>query len=224
MSRVRFKKGVTTKTLQLIISMPKEIDKEDLNQKIAFQVLMLDRFAQQRLATLKSELQGRRLTPEDLDSAAVSFESLELIPRGRAEISIVASKLSTEVKMGELVKYSFDIHNSGTVNLDRIRVTVKPPLDWSVNVVPEKNISLDVEARQRIEVEFIPAVDVVAGVYEATLLASTLHEGREVEADQKIMRIQVEGKSNFVIGAILMLVLVGMIVGVAVMTIKVARR
>jgi len=36
--------------------------------------------------------------------------------------------------------------------------------------------------------------------------------------------LQVEGKSSFLIGALLMLGLVGMIVGVAVMTIKVSRR
>ncbi len=223
-SRVRFKKGVTTKGLELIISMPKEIAKSDLNKKITFFVLMMDRFAQQRLADLKSETQGRSLTAEDLDSASISYETLELIPRGRAEITITASKFSTKVKMDEMIGYSFTLHNSGTVNLDRVRVELGLPLDWSAGITPEKNIDLEVGAKQKVDVEIIPAVDVVAGDYEVTLNASTLHEGRDVEASPKIMRIQIEGKSNFIVGAILMLVLVGMIVGVAVMTIKVSRR
>lgn len=224
-SRVRFKKGITTKSLQLIISMPKEIDKAALNEKIAFFVLMLDRFSQQRLATLKSEAQGRALTGEDLDSAAISYEALELIPRGRAEIEITANNFFQKVKIGEIIKCSFSLHNSGTVDLDRIRVKMGSlPLDWTANVVPEKNISLSVEEKKKIDLEIIPAVDVVAGDYEVKIESATLHEGRDVEADPKILRVQVEGKSNIVIGAILMIVLVGMIVGVAVMTIKVSRR
>jgi hypothetical protein len=38
------------------------------------------------------------------------------------------------------------------------------------------------------------------------------------------MRIQIEGKSNFLIGAILMVALIAMVVGVAVLTIRVSRR
>ncbi len=224
-SRVRFKKGITTKSLELIMSMPKEIDKEALNEKIAFFVIMLDRFAQQRLATLKSDAQGRALTAEDLDSAAISYETLELIPRGRAEIEITANNFFQKVKIGEIINCSFSLHNSGTVKLDRIRVKMGTlPLDWSANIVPEKNISLSVEEKKKIDLEIIPAVDVVAGDYEIKIESSTLHEGRDVEADPKILRVQVEGKSNIVIGAVLMIVLVGMIVGVAVMTIKVSRR
>jgi hypothetical protein len=223
-SRVRFKKGVTTKGLELILSMPKEIAKSDLNSKIAFFVLMLDRFSQQRLAELKSLAQGRSLADGDLDSAGISYETLELIPRGRAEIDITAGNFFTKVKMGEVIDYSFTLHNSGTVNLDRVQVELGLPLDWSASMSPEKNIDLDVGSKQKVDVEIIPAVDVVAGDYEVTLNAATLHEGSGVEATPKIMRIQIEGKSNFVVGAILMLVLVGMIVGVAVMTIKVSRR
>lgn len=223
-SRVRFRKGVTTKTLQLTISMPREIDPEALNEKVSFFVLMLDRFAQQRLATLKGDAQGRTLRAEDLDSARVSFEALELIPRGRAEITITASSFLEQAKIGEIVHYTFSLHNSGTVRLDRIRVELGLPLDWTANVTPEKNISLDVEEKKKIDVEVVPAIDVVASDYEIKMEASTLHEGREIEADPKILRVQIEGKSNFLIGAVLMLVLVGMIVGVAVMTIKVSRR
>jgi uncharacterized membrane protein len=70
----------------------------------------------------------------------------------------------------------------------------------------------------------VPAADIVAGDYEVKLEAKTVYQGKLVEAAYKQMRIQVEGKSNFLIGAILMILLIGMVVGVAVMTIKISRR
>lgn len=223
-SRIRFKQGVTTKLLQLTIDMPKEIPKEELTQKISFYVLVMDRFAQQRLADMKARLQGRAMHNEDLDSAKLSYENLELIPQGRAEVDIVVSNLYKKVKIGEPINFSFVLYNKGTVALDQIRLNLGLPLDWTANVKPEKDISLDVEAKCQIEVEVIPASGVAPGEYPLKLDAKTLHEGRDVDATSQNMRIEIEGKSNILIGAILMILLIGMIVGVAVMTIKISRR
>lgn len=223
-SRIRFKKGVTTKTLRLYLNMPGDLEKEKLNEKVVFQMLVLDRFAQQRLGPVKAKSQGLAVDAETLDSAELSYETLELIPRGRAEMSIVARNLFHKVKIKDLVAFSFNLENTGTVALDRIGVELTLPVDWSANVKPEKDITLAVGAKEKVEVEVVPATDVVAGDYEIKMEARTLHEGREIEAPAKTMRIQIEGKSNFLIGAILMIALVGMVVGVAVLTIKVSRR
>jgi len=223
-SRIRFKKGVTTKSMQLVINMPREIGKDALNVKIPFFVLALDRAGQQRLATSKSQSGGRALAGPELDSARLSYETLELVPRGRAEVSIEASNFYTPAKLGEPIKWSFTLHNTGTVRLDRIRIYTGPPMDWTVSVTPEKDIALDVEAKQRVDAEIIPAADVVAGEYQMKVEARTLYEGRDVEAVAQILHVKVEGKSNILIGSILMIVLIGMIVGVAVLTIKISRR
>ncbi len=223
-SRIRFKKGVTTKDITLFVNMPKEIAAEKLNEKLSFFVLALDRFAVQRLGDLKSKSEGLAIAREDLDSSNLSYEMLELIARGRAELNITASNLFHKVKIGDLADFNFSLHNSGTVPLERIRIASTLPLDWSANAVPEKEISLDVEGKNTVKMSVIPAPDVVAGDYEIKVTATTLHEGREIEAAAKTFRIQIEGKSNILIGTILMLALIGMVVGVAVMTIKVTRR
>jgi len=223
-SQIRFKKDVTAKQIRLIINMPRELDKESLNSRISFFVVVLDRFARQRLSELKNAVAGRAVTAEELDSASVSHEKLELIPRGKAELTIVSSNLFHKGRIGEPVVFEYFIHNTGTVNLDRIRTELTLPLNWTATVAPHKDISVDVGAKEKIAVEAIPAIDAVAGDYEATIDATTMHEGREIEAVDKIMRIQLEGKSNFLIGAILMTVLIGMIVGVAVVTIRISRR
>jgi len=223
-ARIRFKKGTTTKMIRFVINMPKEIPKEQLNEKITMQVMILDKFAQQRLATIRAAKQGLSLNSRDLDSAQVSYETLEMVPRGRAEVTITSTNLFIKAKVGDVIKYSFDLQNTGTVSLDRIRAYLTLPLNWTASMAPEKDITLDVEGKKKIDVEVIPAVDVIPGDYEIKIEARTVHQGRDIEATSKIMRLQVEGKSSFLIGALLMLGLVGMIVGVAVMTIKVSRR
>ncbi len=223
-SRIRFKKGNTTKTLKLYLNMPRELGKEKLNKKASFQVLALDRFAQQRLGTIKAESQELAIGHDALDSAGLAYETLELIPRGRAEIGIVARNLFHKANVGDLVSFNLSLENTGTVALERIGVDLTVPIDWSANVQPEKDIALAVGSEKQLAVEIVPAADVVAGDYEVKVAAITMHEGREVEATPKTMRIQIEGKSNFMIGAILMIALVGMVIGVAVLTIKVSRR
>ena len=61
-------------------------------------------------------------------------------------------------------------------------------------------------------------------VHEAKIESFTHHEGREVRSASKIVRIAIEGKSNFLMAAILLIVLVGLVLGVAVMTIRISRR
>jgi len=223
-SRIRFKKGVTTKEITLFVNMPKEISAEVLNEKLTFYVLALDRFAIQRLGDLKAKSEGIAIRRDGLDSANISYEILELIPRGRAELSITASNLFHKVKINDLIEFNFSLHNSGTVPLDRIRIQSTLPLDWSANVTPEKDIHLGVEGKNKIAVSVIPAPDVVAGDYEIKISAETMYEGREIEATAKTFRIQIEGKSNILAGTFLMIALIGMVVGVAVMTIKITRR
>jgi len=223
-SSIRFNKGTTRKTIRLTIAMPKEIPKDMLNKKLSFQVTVLDQFSEQRLAAAMAKKQGLGLTARNLDSAAISYETLELVPRGRAELTVSATNLFLKVKMGEPITFEFELQNAGTVPLDQVRIYTTLPQGWSANVKPEKDIDLDVEAKKKVAAEAIPATDAVAGDYEIKIEAKTLHEGRDVASTPKIMRIQMEGRSNFLIGAILMILLIGMIVGVAVMTIKISRR
>ena len=223
-SFIRFNKGQTIKTLLLTISMPREIPREQLNEKIVFYVVILDQFAQQRLSALQTKLQGRAVASALLDSAKLSYEMLELIPRGRAEMEITSSNLFRKVKLGEIIAMPITLNNIGTVKLDNIRMIPTLPMDWTCNVTPESDINIDVEQKTKIELEIIPAPDVVAGDYEIQLDARTQYEGRDIEAARKTLRITVEGKSNIWLAVILLLLLLGLIGGVAVFTIKLSRK
>jgi hypothetical protein len=223
-SRIRFKQGVTTKSIQLTINLPREITKDALNQKITFFVLVIDRFAQQRLADLKTRLQGRTIRSEDLDSSRLSYETLELLPHGRAEMEIVPSNLINKVKVGEPVKLGLVLRNTGTISLERVRVVLGLPLDWNSSITPEKDITLDVEGKQKVEIVAMPAPGVAPGGYEIKLQARTQHEGRDIEALPKIVNVEIEGRWSILVGVVLILVLIGLVVGVAIMTIRVTRR
>jgi hypothetical protein len=223
-SSLRFKKGSTVKTIQLVISMPTELDKEKLDHKIIFYVLAPDQFQQQRLNSFKNKTAGREATPAELDSTGLAYETLELVPRGKAEITISANNFFRKNKMGDQISFPIDLTNSGTVDMTRIRMKLILPMEWTANIKPEKDISLAIQEKKTIEIEAIPAVDVVPGDYEIKIDAETQHQGRRIQAAQKVMRIQLEGKSNILMGIILIIVLIGVVGGVAVMTIKISRR
>lgn len=224
-SRIRFKKESATKNIKLVVNIPSELPKDVIDKKFIFQVVILDNISIRTLNDLKQASGGQALPIEKLDASRISNASLELIPRGRAELTISAQNLFYKIKIGEVIKFNFSLTNTGTVNLDRVRVKLTSlPMGWSANIKPEKEIPVDVFAEKRIDVQIFPATDVVVGDYEAKIEAFTQHEGRDVKAEPKALRMQVEAKSNFLLGLLLMLVLVGLVAGVAVVTIKISRR
>jgi len=223
LSSILFQQDLKSKTVALIVTMPKELSTEKLDKPMQFFVVALDRAAQQRLGALKITRQGT-LTAADLDSAQMSYAALELVPRGKAEITIASPNLLLKRRIGEPLQFQFELQNTGTVNLTDIEVSLQLPANWTADIKPEKGISLDVQCTKRVDIELLPASDATAGDYEIKISAATFSQSREVKAQEKILRLQLETRSNVIVAALFMIVLIGLIVGVAVFTIRLARR
>jgi hypothetical protein len=223
LSSILFQQDLKSKTIALIVNMPKDLSAEKLDKPMQFFVVALDRAAQQRLSELKQMRKGV-LTQTDLDSMQISNVMLELVPRGKAEITIEGPNLFLKKRIGEPLRFQFDLQNTGTVNLDGILVSLQLPANWAADIKPERDITLEVQYTKRIDVELLPASDATAGDYEIKLGASTFFQSREVTALEKVLRLQLETRSNVFIAAIFMIVLIGLIVGVSIFTIKIARR
>jgi hypothetical protein len=223
LSQIKFTEGVTSMKLSLKLYLPKNADAQVVIDKpISFYALALDNDQAAKLQSL--EAQKAQIGPKDLEGLKAGSVRLELIPRGVGKIEVQAVNLYHEIKVGEFVTMEVRVKNAGTRKLNNIRVLTDLPLNWRSEIQPDLIASLEQGKDEVVTIKFLPPADVAVGDYEPKIKTECSADNRNVESEDKIVRIHVASKTN-VIGILLLVVLlVGLLVGIVVFGIKLTRR
>ena len=223
LSQIKFTEGVTSMKLQLKLYLPKNADAQVLIDKpIAFYALATDN---EQAAALQGLLAKKpEIGPKDIEAIRAGSVRLELIPRGVGKIEVQAVNLYHEIKVGEDVSMEVRVRNAGTRKLINIRVFADLPLNWRSEINPELIASLEQNKEQVVTIKFQPPADVAVGDYEPKIKTECSADNRKVESEDKIVRVHVAAKTNFIGITLLVLLLVGLLVGIVVFGIKLTRR
>jgi uncharacterized membrane protein len=165
-----------------------------------------------------------RIDAKDIDSMKAGSVRLELVPRGVGKIEVQAVNLYHEIKVGENVTMEVRVKNAGTRKLNNIRVYSDLPLNWRSEIQPELIASLEQNKEVVVTIKFLPPADVAVGDYEPKIKTECSADNRNVESEDKIVRIHVASKTNVLGISLLVLLLVGLLVGIVVFGIKLTRR
>jgi uncharacterized membrane protein len=137
----------------------------------------------------------------------------------------MAQNLYFEIKTGETVEMLLTLKNIGTRNLENIRITTDlPSNEWKSDIQPELVKKLDREEEKEIQIVIFPPVDVGVGDSEVKINAETEVDNVKVEAPEKNVRIHITGRTNIMGSVILISALILLVIGIAVLTIKLSRR
>ena len=98
------------------------------------------------------------------------------------------------------------------------------PLSWRSEVRPDLIPSLDQGKEEVVAIDFLPPEDISVGDYEPRIKTECIADNRQVESEDKIVRIHVTAKTNVLGISLLVLFLVGLLVGIVVFGIKLTRR
>ncbi len=223
LSQIKFTEGVTSMKLQLKLYLPKNADAQVVIDKpIAFFALAMDN---EQDAGLRAILAKKpEIGPKDIEALKVGSVRLELLPRGVGKVEVQAVNLYHEIKVGENVEMEVRVLNAGTRKLNNIRVFTDLPLNWRSEIQPDLIASLEQNKEQVVTIKFEPPADVAVGDYEPKIKTECSADNRKVESEDKIVRIHVAAKTNFVGIGLLVLLLVGLLVGIVVFGIKLTRR
>jgi hypothetical protein len=223
LSQIKFTEGVTSLDLSLRLYLPKNADEEVvIDQPIEFYCLALDGEQSSRLNEMLSE--SPQLDEKQVDKLRAGSVKLEIVPRGVGEVQVQAVSLYHEIKVGEGVKMEVRVQNTGTRRLNNIRVFTDLPLNWRSEIQPDLIPSLDQGKEEIVAIEFIPPTDISVGDYEPKIKTECIADNRQVESEDKIVRIHVTAKTNVLGISLLVLFLVGLLVGIVVFGIKLTRR
>jgi len=223
LSQIKFTEGVTNMKLSLKLYLPKNADAQVVIDKpIEFYALTLDVDQATKLQDLMTK--KPRIDTKDIDTMKAGSVRLVLVPRGVGKIEVQAVNLYHEIRVGENVNMEVRVKNAGTRKLNNIRVYSDLPLNWRSEIQPELIASLEQDKEVVVTIKFLPPADVAVGDYEPKIKTECSADNRNVESEDKIVRVHVASKTNVLGISLLVLLLVGLLVGIVVFGIKLTRR
>jgi uncharacterized membrane protein len=226
LSQIKFSEGVTSLKLQLKLFLPKNPDERVvLDKPMEFYVMALDNDQTEKLRGLETAAgSGAGLSLDAIEGLKAGYVKLELIPRGVPKVEVQAVNLYHEIKVGDTISMDVTIRNTGTRKLNNVRVYCDLPLNWRVEITPDLIPTLEQNKDEVVRITFLPPEGVSVGDYEPKIRTDAMADNRNVESEDKIVRIHISSRANVLgIGA-LVLLLVGLLVGIVVFGIKLTRR
>ena len=223
LSQIKFTEGVTNMQLSLRLFLPKNVDEQVVIDKpIEFYCLALDDAQSAELNELLSSTSS--VETRDIETLKAGSVKLEIVPRGVGKIEVLALSLYHEIKVGQNVNMVVRVKNTGTRRLNNIRIYTDLPLNWRTEIRPDLIASLDQGKEEIVAIDFIPPEEVSVGDYEPKIRTECIADNRQVESEDKIVRIHLSAKTNIIGITLLVLFLVGLLVGIVVFGIKLTRR
>jgi len=219
LSQINFPAGVTRQELGLRLFLPERADDQvRVDQSMEFWALALDEAAAARLG------EERIYDASEIASLGAGRLRLVVIPRGVGRIEATAASLLSEIETGQDVEAKITIRNTGTRQLNNIKLSAEYPLNWRVEIAPDIIPAIEINREEVVTFRVLPPSDVGVGDYEVRIKTESFADNRRVQSEDKTYRISVKSKANIwatagLIGGLL--VIVG---GVVAFGIRMARR
>lgn len=221
LSRVKFSQGVTKHSIELKVNVPNNLPAEELKFPVPFYVAVGEDDPLQKLVDFAKEV---LVSQEDLDALKVGSERLELTPLGVAKVDVSLKTLYHEIKTGDVIQSTLQVQNTGSVDLEKIKLSTEQPDDWKVTFDPEQIEKISPDQDIEMKITITPPVNVMVGAYEVKVEASTEYEGTQIKTSQKDIRIQVDAATNLGGNMMLVLGLILILIVVMIFVVKISRR
>ncbi len=220
LTQVKFSEEVTRQLLELELQIPEKLSRRFVDQTLSFHVLVTDEEGLARLETL-----GRGPgAAADLDSVPGNRERLELIPRGKGAIDIVVANRYQEVKTGESATFRAELQNTGTLEVENAYLVPTVPMGWTCATQPDTVARIAPGEKEAVTVTLTPPAGLGVSEYDVRLEAYGRVGAERVEAQERDLTLRLAARANLWRNSLLVAALVALVVGVAVVSIRVSRR
>jgi len=218
-TQLKFTHAQFKRQLSLEVSLPERMDLKLLDVPQEFYAAVLTEEDDEKYEPGKLKLDNDEL------KKIPSKVRLVLTPKGVGEIELIAQNLYFEIKTDEFVEMLVTLKNTGTRNLDDIRINADLPSNkWNANIQPELIAKLDREEEKEIKIIITPPSDVGVGASEVKIGAECEVDNELVEALEKNVTIKIGSRTNVMGSAVLIGALILLVVGIAILTIRLSRR
>ncbi len=220
LSQFKFTESTQTRSAGLEVFLPdRDSEAVVINEPIPFWVLVVPRHRVDRVPWSDEDWTEEKI--EGLDVGAVR---LELLPRGVGELRVKAPLLYFRAAPGTPVEVALDVINEGTRRLDNVELEIDAPFGWEKSVDPPVLASLDIAEERTVRLLLTPPADAVVGKYETRVRTTSFSDNQPIEAADKTVTVEIKPQVSVAPSLLLILGLIGVILGVVVFGVRLARR
>jgi len=221
MTQIKFTESSNSRKAALEVSLPdRPTEQVVMDRIIPFFVAIVP---SDRLEEIRARRQ-QPWTDEELRALEVGFVHLELMPRGKGRLLVRAPQLYQAIHPDGSVELTVEVVNEGTRRTDNVTVEVDAPLNWTREVEPKIIPALAINEEQRVTIRATPPPGVSVGRYELRLRTSGLSENQPVNAEDKTVTVEVQAEANVLGTVLLVLAILGLVAGMVIYGVRLARR
>lgn len=223
-TQLKFTREISKQNLNFEVSIPEKLDQKMVDTSISFYIILTRRAEQRSIYELKKRHSGQPVPAEEIAKLKGNKVELILIPSGVGKLDIIVGNSFKEVQQDEPVQFKFNVLNSGTLALRRVGPELELPIDWEGGLTPKELEVIEPGEKALVTADITPPAGAPVGEYAITVTCEG-HSGIEtVEADEKDFTVRIAPKSNITATAVLVVVLVGLVLAIAVASVKISRR
>ena len=221
---VMFTSEKSTRTIDFEVSIPEKLDAKMIGANLPFYIMVAGTKELEKLHDLKKQYADKLIPPEEINKIKGNKVEMVLIPKGVGELEFIVGNLFKEIQQGQKVDLKFSVLNSGTLAVRRVAPEMDLPLEWEGEIEPREAEIIDPDQKVMFTAHLRPPMGVSIGEYTVKMEAKG-HSGVEtIEAKEKDFTIKVAPESHLTGTILLVGVLVALVLGIAVASVKIARR
>ena len=223
-TQLKFTRDISKQNLDFEVSIPEKLDQRLVDASISFYIIITRRAEQRSIYELKKRHEGKPVPAEEIAKLKGNKVELILIPSGVGKLDIIVGNSFKEVRQEEPVQFKFNVMNSGTLALRRVAPELELPIDWEGELTPKELEVIEPGAKVLVTADVKPPAGASIGEYAITIKCEG-HSGIEtVEAGEKDFTVRIAPRSGITATAVLVVVLVGLVLAIAVASVKISRR
>lgn len=223
-NQVKFDENKSKSTLSLQLQIPEKLKREFVGRTRTFFALVTEPREYARINALQAEYGDAAVPEERVDSLLANYVKLELTPKGIGKLEVLVSNTYREIQVGEELRIRVEFLNRGSVTVQNIKAALDLPYQWQEEVDPPLIKRLEPDDRAPVDIIARPPVDIAVGNYELGIEAKGQVGNENVESLEKNLTIHVGASSNIAGNVILIGILVLLVVGIGVASIRISRR
>ncbi len=223
-NQVKFDENKSKDTLSLQLQIPEKLDRKFIGRTRTFFALVTEPREYAKINALRAEFNDNAVPEERVEALLANYVKLELIPKGIGKLEVLVSNTYREIQVGEELRIRVEFLNRGSVTVQNIKAALDLPYQWQEEVDPLLIKRLEPDERASVDIIARPPVDIAVGNYELGVEARGQVGNENVESLEKNLTIHVGASSNIAGNVILIGILVLLVVGIGIASIRISRR
>jgi hypothetical protein len=223
-TQLKFTRDISKQNLDFEVSIPEKLDQELVDANVSFHIIVTRRSEQKSIYELKKRYEGGPVPAEEIAKLKGNKVELILIPSGTGKLDIIVANSFKEVQQDEPVQFKFTIMNSGTLALRRLAPELELPIEWEGGLTPKEIDVIGPGEKILVTADISPPAGTPVGEYAVTAKCKGYSGIETVEAEEKDFTVRVAPRSNITATVVLVAVLVGLVLAIAVASVKISRR